>query len=213
MAHEQSSGQAQEAAGAFVLPMEVFGVVEVRRLARELELLDEYLRQASLRAGGSKQAALPRPSRLLDAAARDNRLNLLDAADRKKLASYLQAVLKQAPTVHMSFASDPSAAFLEKVVGWLRSNIHPLMLIRLGLQPSIAAGCVLRTANRSFDFSLRHRFTEERDLLVYSLDSQAQSKPQQQAAQPPAQTQLSPAAAAAAPQPVQAPAAQVEVVQ
>ena len=182
MAHEQTTDQSQAPGRTFVLPVEVFGVIEVRRLGRELEQLDDYLRQAAIREGGDKQGSLPRASRLLDATASENHLNLLNEDDRQILAKYLQEVLEQAPTVHMSFASDPSAAFLEKIVSWLRNNIHPLMLVRLGLQPSIAAGCVIRTANRSFDFSLRHRFTEERQLLLYSLEqtsaAPAQAEPQ-----------------------------------
>lgn len=159
-----------------LLPTLVFGAVEVRRLARELEALDEYMRQIALRESGTKQDTLPRVRRLLDLTASENRLSLLQADDRQKLADFLRQVLQSAPVVHMSFASDPSAAFLEKIVSWLRDNIHPLVLVRLGLQPSIAAGCVMRTANRSFDFSLRHRFTEQRDLLLYSLENRPAQK-------------------------------------
>lgn len=176
MAHDENGVQ-------FVLPTLVFGAVEVRRLSRELDTLDEYMRQAALREAGAKQSALPRVSRLLDAAASENNLNLLQNEDRAMLAGFLKTVLKKAPTVHMSFASDPSAAFLEKIVSWLRGNIHPFVLVRLGLQPSIAAGCVMRTANRSFDFSLRHRFTEERQLLLYSLEANDSRTSAQQPAQ------------------------------
>lgn len=172
MAHSEKSDAVQ-----FVLPTQVFGVVEVRRLARELEQLDEFMRQATIRAGGGKQAALPRLSRLLDATASENHFNLLHASDRHQLTEALQKTLDRAPVIHLSFASDPSAAFLEKIVSWLRGNVHPITLIRLGLQPSIAAGCVLRTANKSFDFSLRHRFSEERALLLSSLDAQAPPQP------------------------------------
>ena len=168
----------------FVLPTQVFGVIEVRRLGRELETLDEYMRQAKVRAGGSKQDTLPKVSRLLDDTASENHLTLLQAEDRAELADALKQTLQRAPVIHISFASDPSASFLEKIVSWLRENVHPLVLVRLGLQPSIAAGCVLRTANRSFDFSLRHRFSEERDLLLYSLDQKApQATPDQAALQ------------------------------
>jgi hypothetical protein len=166
----------------FVLPTQVFGVVEVRRLVRELEAVDEYMRQAGLREAGAKQDTLPRVSRLLDATASDNQHNLLQSEDRKKLAAQLEQVLKQAPTVHMSFASDPSGVFLEKVVTWLRENIHPFMLVRLGLQPSIAAGCVMRTTNHAFDFSLRHHFTEQRALLLSSLELQPPSSSTMQGA-------------------------------
>lgn len=172
MAHEEAGSQGV----SFVLPMQVFGVVEVRRLGRELEQLDEFMRQASIREGGAKQASLPRLSRLLDMTANDNHFNLLQTADRDQLARILSEILNHAPVVHLSFASDPSAVFLEKILSWLRGNIHPMTLIRLGLQPSIAAGCVMRTANKSFDFSLRHRFAEERALLLNSLQTETAPK-------------------------------------
>jgi len=162
--------QQQPAARELVLPILVFGIVEVRRLKRELESLDEYIRQAVLREPG-KQAALPRVSRLLDALATDNGRNLLQATDRRELHQFLDHVTRSAPTIHISFASDPSSAFTAKLVSWLRANIHPAVLLQTGLQPTIAAGCILRTANKSFDFSLRERFTEQRDLLLEALDT------------------------------------------
>jgi F0F1-type ATP synthase delta subunit len=171
------------------LPVLVFGVVEVRRLKRELESLDEYLRQAAIREPG-RQAALPRVSRLLDALATDNGRNLLQPQDRQELGAFLVATEKTAPTIHISFASDPSSAFTAKLVTWLRSNIHPGILLQIGLQPSIAAGCVVRTPNKHLDLSLRQNLAAQRVKLIEALDiTAAQSAP---GAQP------VPAAAAAA---------------
>ncbi len=158
--------------------MLVFGAVELRRLQRELETLDDYIRQVSLREAG-KQPSLPRTSRLLEAAAAENHLNLLKTRDREQLAAFLTWVLQSAPQLHMSFAVDPSAAFTAKIVAWLRGNIHPQALVHLGLQPTIAAGCVLRTTNKTFDFSLRERFTAKRQLLVQALDNPAPTAPPQ----------------------------------
>ena len=186
----QPHPQAAPAKSALTLPMLVFGVVEVRRLKRELEALDEFMRQARLRDPG-KQAALPRVSRLLDALATDNSRNLLQDDQRQELYDYLANVEKSAPSVHISFASDPSSAFTAKVVTWLRNNVHPAMLLQTGLQPTIAAGCVLRTANKSFDFSLRDRFDEQKPLLLQALDAQAAK----------AAAEVAPAAPAPAPQP------------
>ncbi|HUS26203.1 MAG TPA: hypothetical protein VMY99_02560 [Nevskiaceae bacterium] len=153
-----------------VLPTLVFGVVEVRRLQRELEALDDYFSQNALRQPG-KQVALPRTSRLLDSLAGENHVNLLQAHERQSLAKFLQLVVAQAPNIHISFAADPSSAFTAKLVSWLRSNIHPFALLQLGLQPNIAAGCVVRTPNRVFDFSLRQRFTDQHQLLLQALEA------------------------------------------
>ncbi|HSX17305.1 MAG TPA: hypothetical protein VLH86_04350 [Patescibacteria group bacterium] len=152
------------------LPYLVFGVVEVRRLKRELEMLEEFIRQGEIRTPG-KQAALPRLSRLLDAAATDNHLQLLQPEHRQLLREFLANVEAKAPTVHISFAIDPSSAFTAKMVTWLRANIDPNMLLEVGLQPTIAAGCVLRTTNKVFDFSLRERFGDAEGLLMKALES------------------------------------------
>lgn len=169
MEHEYGQAVAQTKQ-QLKLPVLVFGVVEVRRLKREMESLDEFIRQAGIREPG-KQAALPRVSRLLDALATDNGRNLLQEADRQELAQFLAATEQTAPTMHISFASDPSSAFVAKLVTWLRANIHPAVLLQIGLQPTIAAGCVVRTANKSFDLSLRQSFDKQRPMLLKALDA------------------------------------------
>lgn len=154
------------------LPVTVFGPVEVRRMEREIEDLDVFLQQAAIREPG-KQQALPKSTRTLDALAGNNNLNLLVANDRTKLRQFLKAVEKKAPVIHVSFAVDPSAIFTAKIVAWLRTNVHPYALLQLGLQPTIAAGFVMRTANKTFDLSLRNRFLQQRNLLLDALDGSA----------------------------------------
>jgi len=158
----------------FMLPVLVFGLVEVRRLRREVEALEEFMRSSELRSPGI-QPALPRVSRLLDALATDNHCSLLQTDDRRQLSGFLHAVETQAPTLHISFASDPSSAFLSKVVRWLRVNVHPAVLVQIGLQPTLAAGCIVRTMNKQFDFSLRDAFTRQKPLLLQALAQEAPS--------------------------------------
>jgi F0F1-type ATP synthase delta subunit len=66
----------------------------------------------------------------------------------------------------MSFSADPSASFIERLMAWLRQEINPYVLVSVGLQPNIGAGCVVRSTNRQFDFSLRQDFLNKRDLLM-----------------------------------------------
>jgi len=164
--HQKSGARSLE------LPVLIFGPVEIHRLQRELESLEDYMTQANIREKG-KQAPLPKTSRLLEGLAGNNNFNLLLAEDRKKLATFLKNVGMKAPVIHISFAADPSSAFTAKIVAWFRTNIHPYALVQLGLQPSIAAGCVVRTSNKSFDFSLRNRFHDKRALLLESIEGGA----------------------------------------
>lgn len=143
---------------------------DVARLRREVAALDSYLDQQALRAPG-EPPRLPKTSRILEELAAANQLNLLDKHTRERVAAFLADVEAHAPIVHISFASDPSSAFMQKIVMWFRQNIHPAMLVRVGLQPTIAAGCVLRTTNKYFDLSLRQTLKKHQPELLAAVKS------------------------------------------
>ena len=153
---------ATQAKSVLILPTLVFGTTEVRRLIRELESYGEAMRQAEL----SKQESIARMSRLLQALADENRLDFGRAEDRQTMQAFLKTIITSAPVVHMSFATDPSSAVMAKLVGWFRTNVDPHVLVQVGLQPNIAAGCVIRTTNKVFDLSLRNNFANNRQLLI-----------------------------------------------
>lgn len=148
------------------LPTSVVGPADVARLERELEDVNDFLHQASLRQQAHKVEELPRTSRLLEELATANKLNLLLAEHRQQLSRYLRAIDTNAPVITISFASDPSPTFTNKIVDWLRSNIHPHLLVRIGLQPTLAAGCVVRTATHVYDLSLRNHLEHQQPNLV-----------------------------------------------
>lgn len=150
------------------LPTLVISPTDVARLQRELESLEDFLEQAHIRDPDSP-AKMPRTSSLFEEFGTINKLDWLLKQERLKAASYLATIKNKAPVFHISFAADPSAAFMAKLVTWLRHNIHPQLLVRVGLQPTIAAGCVLRTQNHSYDFSLRHHLIGSRPILIESL--------------------------------------------
>lgn len=150
------------------LPVSVAGPADLGRLIREAELIDDTLLQLGLRSGG-KEVKLPKTSRLMDQVADLNGLNLLRANDRKALRSFLDGVKKASPVMHMSFSADPGPDFMDKLMTWLRREIHPTVLLNIGLQPNIGAGCILRTTNKQFDFSLRQDFAGKRDLLLQKI--------------------------------------------
>lgn len=155
------------AASQMALPNAVVTRADVGRLAKEAETLDSALNAASVRGNG---AELPKTTQLLTETAGINKLNLLQAEDRKTLLEFLQKTRANAPTLHMSFNSDPSPTFQQGLITWVRREINPAILLQIGLNPSIGAGCVVRTTNKFFDFSLKRRFTEQRELLIAKLN-------------------------------------------
>ncbi len=150
-----------------VLPIGVVGMIDLGRLIRELERLELAMAGDKIRTGTDVE--LPKLSALMDQLAEVNKLDLRDAHARQSLLEFLKLLRKEAPKIHMSFSADPSPQFLEKLMTWLRSNIHPHVLVAVGLQPGIGAGCVLRTTNRYFDMSLGKSFANKRDLLMKRL--------------------------------------------
>jgi hypothetical protein len=159
---------------ALVLPVSLIGKIDVGRLLREIELLDNFLTQSTIREPGV-QAKLPKTSRLLDEAISTNKLNVLVEADRQQFMKFLQTVYDKGPVLHMSFNADPSPRFTTQLVGWLRKEIHPQVLLQIGLQPNIGVGCMLRTPNHYLDLSLRQRFVKQRQRLVEHLQQEVQA--------------------------------------
>jgi hypothetical protein len=155
--------------GNLQLPASLTGRSDVARLRRELEALGEYLHQAALRKEASEAIKMPKTSRLLDEFVQLNKLDLLHRADHDTSMALLNDLTTSAPLLHISFSAEPSSAFLAKLMSWLRGNIHPLVLVQVGLQPAIAAGCIVRTRNKQFDLSLGQNFKDQRELLATEL--------------------------------------------
>ena len=146
------------------LPLQVTSPVDVGRLLRELEAIDGVLSQAALRK--EIDTKLPKTTGLMDQTIILNKIDLADSPQRKALADFLKAVKSKAPLLHMSFSADPSTAFIEKLLTWLRKELDANLLVTIGLQPNIGAGCVVRSTNKYFDFSLRQDFASKRSLLL-----------------------------------------------
>lgn len=148
------------------LPVSVVGLVDIGRLLREMERLEGAMQTQAIRSDADGVAAMPKLSQLLDEVVQLNRLDLTRPEHRQQLHGFLLDVKKNAPKVHMSFSANPSAHFIAELTTWLRTNVHPRLLVAVGLQPGIGAGCVLRTTNKYFDLSLSKSFAESRATLM-----------------------------------------------
>lgn len=156
------------AEASLALPLMVTSPTDIGRLLRELESLDNYLMQFHFK-GEDDKATMPKTSKFMDNLVEVNKLDLVDAAHRKQMLAFLQKTKQHAPVLHISFGSDPAPAFMEKLITWLRREIHPMVLVTVGLQPNIGAGCLVRSTNKYFDFSLRQNFAKNRVLLMSNL--------------------------------------------
>lgn len=158
-----------------VIPPNVIGQADVSRVMRELDSLNDFFIAAAARASGTSVQP-PRLSRSLDELARVNQLNLLEEKHRQTLVDHLNSLLKKAPLLHISFAVEPPPKALERILLWFRQNIHPQTLLTVGLQPTIAAGCVLRTPNRWFDMSMREYLRQQQPYLAELIEEASRAK-------------------------------------
>lgn len=160
----------QNASPTFQLPLGIVSKVDVGRLLRELEALSTFMRSAEVRQPGTS-VQLPKTSKLLDEFLEINKKSALKVSDREEVKAFLEELRNDAPTIHMSFSADPSPLFTQRLVSWLRQNIHSSILLQVGLQPTIGAGTVVRTTNQYFDLSLREFFNKKKSVLLAKMRS------------------------------------------
>ncbi len=160
---ELSAVSSQPSAEQLALPVDIFGKSDLIRLARELADIDDSVTNDRLKGEKESQVTLSRQIREM---AEVNDIDLGKADQRKKLQQILEDLQKDAPVMHISFSRAPDAQFMQKITAWFRQQIHPHALLQIGLQPSIAAGCTLRTTNKYFDLSLRKHLQANSKILV-----------------------------------------------
>ncbi|MCA9326974.1 hypothetical protein KDA14_00415 [Candidatus Saccharibacteria bacterium] len=187
---------APEQSATPVLPASVVGMLDVGRLIRELEKIENIMQSDELRTG-AEAAQMPKLSPLLEQLATENKLDLSVHHQRQSALEFVKLIRKDAPKIHISFSANPSGQFIQKLIVWLRQNLHPHVLVAVGLQPGIGAGCVLRTTNKYFDMSLSRSFAGSRDLLMKRLrESADEQAPLSEPVAPPTE-QVPPAEVAA----------------
>ena len=152
---------------SFTLPLQVISMSDVSRLEREIETINDFFDKSSLQGANAKN--IPQISTSMRTILEDNKLNIIDVQDRKKLTEFIGILKKSAVVVSISFAVEPKPDSLMKLLQWFRAEAHPLVVFKVGLQPTIAAGCVVRTSNKYYDFSFKHQFAESKAKLTQAL--------------------------------------------
>ena len=149
------------------IPTAIASRRDVIRLHREIRGFIDATTQSIMR--HDNPVKYPAISEQLRALAVTNQIDLRDPKKCEELLKKVDYVKENAPSVHISFPVEPTADILERLVVWFRQEIHPLIVIQVGIQPTIAAGVVVRTPNHQFDFSLRRHLYENRHKLGEAL--------------------------------------------
>lgn len=153
---------------ALSLPPSLISNTDVARLIRELEAVDNEFEQQVARNPGAAPI-VPSLSRSLAAICQDNNLLLADSEVRASLRQKLVSIKDSAPVVHITFASEAEPEVVGQLVSWIRARLHPSALVTTGQQPNIVGGCIVRTPDHIYDFSLRERFRASQGAFIEAL--------------------------------------------
>jgi F0F1-type ATP synthase delta subunit len=95
-----------------------------------------------------------------------NQIDINNPQSAQQLLVALNELPKKSQVFHMSFATNPTPDVTQKLIEWFRKEINPRIILSVGVQPTIAAGVILKTQNRQYDFSLRKHLELNRSKLV-----------------------------------------------
>lgn len=153
----------------FGLPPALLGRSDISRVLRELERIDSILESQAIRTPESPQV-IPSMSRALTDCVTLNNVMITDVNERQRLIKMLRQTKDKAPVVHITFAVDPIPAITAQITIWIRENLHSQALVSVGLQPRIVGGCIVRTPDHIYDFSIRKRFKDSEAVLISRLN-------------------------------------------
>ena len=97
------------------------------------------------------------------------------------LKEWVEYLLHHAPIVRLTFSSEPGPEELTRLIEWFRQQSEMVVLLHIGLQPSIAAGVMLRTTSHRYDFSLRGDLLKRTDKFIDAINRVADHVAQAQA--------------------------------
>lgn len=118
------------------------------------EVLDKYVENNIREQEGVDFKDRPDVASNLALLVSENKLDV-SVETLNSLKTWLEHLKDHAPVVRFTFANDPTTDFLARLVTWLRQESGHFVLVRYGVQPTIAAGCLMYTPARRYDFTLR----------------------------------------------------------
>lgn len=146
-------------------PLSLITRLDTLRALRELEDFENGMSESRVRGHH-----IPELTPLLKDISDLNSVDPHKKEVRLLIKHLLEELRTSAPIVHISFAVEPDIEVLTKIVAWFRQNIDPNIVLHVGVQPSIGVGCVVRTTNKNFDFSIRKHLVAKSELFKKQLE-------------------------------------------
>lgn len=172
-----ATANAQQPQTGLVLPIAIATKSDLVNVLRNLEdVIDAFVENSVRSEEGVDFVSRADVSSNLAELVKVNQLEV-SVQTLKALKVWLTHLKDHAPVVRFTFANDPNQEFLAGIVEWLRKNSGQFVLIRYGIQPSIAAGCLMYTPRRRYDFSLRQNILDQGEAIIKYIRKAADVQP------------------------------------
>ena len=137
------------------LPDGLSTMQQLRKVEREIEeILDQAVQGHIRKAQTGQSFSVKKPSQLLSELLVLHNAQLTEGSLRE-LKATVQDIKNRAVVLRVVLSSEPSPDVQSRLVRWFRSNFKTPVLLRFGIQPNIAGGCIVYTPNHRHDLSLR----------------------------------------------------------
>lgn len=149
------------------LPIDVYSPDQLSGLAADLHTYRGKVRDASVSAKATKsKPALPEPSEPLANLLHSNNVAAGNTDALDALNKELEAILKDAPVMHLTFAAAAGRTLKRQLTVWFRTQIHPHSLLTFATRSDIGGGVVLQAGSRFYDYSFRDRLLANKQRLT-----------------------------------------------
>ncbi len=93
-------------------------------------------------------------------------IDLIDSKAIKQMVRVIKDWLKVAPVVHLTFSALPPSSDRVAIIDWFHQHISPSVLVDFRVDSHLAAGFILRTKNRIYNYSGNDKLWQNRHQLV-----------------------------------------------
>lgn len=150
---------------ALPLPPDLYSPDQLTAVMMELRSHITTLRElrAHSRAADSTEFS---PSALLLGTLHAAAVPQTDRSKAEALLKELTSLRAEAPIVHLTLAGLPPRTLKRQLTEWLRTNIHPHLLMTFAARSDIGGGLILTAGSHIYDFSFRRELLENKHRIA-----------------------------------------------
>ena len=153
---------------AFELPGSVYSPQLMESVIYEIEQYLEWYRETKIKQTvGAKSPVAAQPTHSTETQLTIEAWLAGKPATVETLEALIDHLKKlKMPEVHIMLAALPNRAQREAFVDWFRTNTTPHLLLSFTADRNLGGGAVIRTPNRTFDFTWKQELLNSRDKLA-----------------------------------------------